>query len=96
METLSITGQAAHSKGIYREAKCLQNDGWYVMADHVSGFVLDIYAIKEELSSIIVIVTSLRHNQHQSVLREYAKHYPDIQFQRWLVNEAGCRVTSIK
>ena len=105
MEILSITGQAAHSKGIYREAVSLQNDGWYVMADHIPGFVPppefegyvpDIYAIKEELSSIIVIVTSLRHNHSQIVaLRDYARHYSNIQFYGWLVNEAGCRVTRI-
>ncbi len=106
METLSITGQAAHSKGIYREAMSLQNDGWYVMADHIPGFVPppefegyvpDIYAIKKEHSSIIVIVTGLRQNQRQiSALSDYARHYSNIQFYAWVVNEAGCRVSRIK
>ena len=106
METLTTIGQAAHSKGIYREAMNLQSDGWYVMADHIPGFdpppefegyTPDIYAIKQELSSIIVIETSLRHNQlHIETLRDYAKHYSNIQFYGWVVNEAGCRVSRIE
>lgn len=105
MEILSITGQQAQSKGIYREAMSLQSDGWYVMADHIPGFdpppefegyVPDIYAIKDELSSIILIVTNLRHNQRQiSALRSYARHYKNVKFYVWLVNEAGCRVSEI-
>jgi hypothetical protein len=105
METLSITGHAALSKGIYREAMSLKNDGWFVMANHIPGFapppefdgyMPDIYALKEELSYIIVIVTGLRHNEGQiKVLRDYARHYSNIQFYAWVVNEAGCRVSKI-
>ncbi len=102
MEIRSITGQAAHSKGIYREAMSLKMNGWYVMADHIPGFnpppefegyIPDIYAIKEEHSSIIVIETSLNDNQEQNdTLREYVRHFSNIQFFGWVVNEAGCRV----
>jgi hypothetical protein len=106
MEALSITAQAAQSKGIYREAMNLQSDGWFVMADHVSGFVPppefegyipDIYAIKEELSYIIIVVTDLDQNMQEiKALREYSRHYSNIQFFVWLINEAGCRVRQIK
>lgn len=106
MEVRSIIGQAAHSKGIYREAMNLQNDGWYVMADHIPGFnpppefegyIPDIYAIKEKLSSIIVIETCMNdHQQQNETLREYARHYRNLQFFGWVVDEAGCRVTRIE
>ncbi len=106
MEILSIIGQAARSKGIYREVMILQNDGWYVMADHIPGFnpppefegyIPDIYAIKDELSSIIVIETSLKANLQQNVvLKEYARHYSNIMFYGWVVDEAGCRVCRIE
>ncbi len=106
MEIRTTTGQAALSKGIYREAMSLQRDGWYVMADHIPGFhpppefegyVPDIYAIKEDLSSIIVIETSMDEDPEQiSALREYAHNFTNVQFYGWLVNEAGCRVTRIE
>jgi hypothetical protein len=106
METLSITGKAAHSKGIYREAIRLQNEDWYVMANHIPGFlpppefegcIPDIYAIKEEQSMIIVIVTSQKHNLAEvAALKSYSGHYSNIEFYCWQVNEAGCRVSIIE
>jgi hypothetical protein len=106
MEITTTTAQAAQSKGIYREAMALQRDGWYVMADHIPGFipppefegyVPDIYAIKDEKSSIIVIETSFdEHSGQIAALREYAGHYSNITFYGWVVDEAGCRIARIE
>ncbi len=105
MANRSIFGHNAHFKGIYREAINLKRDGWHVMADHIpgydqppeiEGYIPDIYAIKDNHTFIIEIETDADDDKKKHIaLKRYANHFPEIRFNSWIVNEAGCRVEKI-
>lgn len=102
MITQNIQVNSARIKGIYREAINLTNNGWYVMANHIpgyneppeiEGYIPDIYALKNNTTYIMVIAC---HGASQSekiiAFRKYSGEYPNVIFNSFFVNEAGCRV----
>ncbi len=102
MAARSVVGRNAHSKGIYREAINLRQDGWYVMADHIpgferppeiEGFIPDIYAIRASCTYIIEIETSREDDKEQhAAFKSYARQFSKIRFFVRVVDAAGCRV----
>lgn len=104
MAKRSTTGKIAHEKGIYREAINLTRKGWYVLADHVpgflpppeiEGFVPDIYAVKDSETIIVEVETNgLDDHQQHRAFQRYADNFESVTLQVWIVNRAGIRLAN--
>ena len=98
----SIHTTSAHLKGICREAICLVNQGWQVLANYVPGFnqppkigefIPDIYALKENQTYILMIVSQDDFDSDRTAsFQEYAGEYNNTLFETCHVNAAGCRI----
>ena len=102
MGTPSIHVTHARLKGIYREAICLNNQGWLVLANHIpgycpppeiEGFIPDIYALKENRTFIMMVESQGDRDPLRTALfKSYAAGYADTVFKICQVNAAGCRL----
>ena len=98
----SIHVTSARLKGIYRESICLKKDGWHVLANYITGysippeiegFIPDIYAIKEDRTSILMIEIQGDSDPERTVsFQKYTNEFANMFFETCLVNAAGSRI----
>ena len=98
----SIHASSAQIKGIYRESINLQRQGWHILAKgipgyeqppEIEGYIPDIYAIKGNLTYIILIDHCSSVDQiKKTVFRKYVQEYQNMLFFVYLIDNAGCRI----
>jgi hypothetical protein len=100
----SVFANSAQIKAIYRESINLERQGWFVLANlipgyqtppEIEGFIPDIYAVKGSMTQIILIdylesISIVKKN----TLKKYVSGYRDMFLKIYLVNNAGCRITT--
>jgi hypothetical protein len=100
----NVYANSAQIKAIYREAINLERQGWFVLANYIpgyqippeiEGYIPDIYAVKGKLTRIILIdyINSVGPEK-KAVLKKYISGYRDMFLNIYLVNIAGCRIST--
>lgn len=100
----SVFANSAQIKAIYRESINLERQGWFVLANlipgyqtppEIEGFIPDIYAVKGNLTQIILIdyLDSISMEKKE-ILKNYVSGYRDMFLKIYLVNIAGCRIAT--